>query len=358
MIPSPDPTHTRSPLTQPVSLFRGAYDTTVIETVPLQTVLARIRTGDYHRDIARMRPLKATDEPAYKRQKAQLIAFTPACALTTRDKDVPWTEKLQGCTGLVHFDIDHVRDVHTLKAHLRQQPSLVFAFVSPGGDGLKLGIAATGITDPETYRRAWQYVHTDLQGTLTALDPDAILTCDLLIKYVGALCFVSDDPMLYMNPHAEATLVPPPTTPPAPAPPEPQRRGVRVVVTDQRQRYAQHALDTAIHMLDASHDGSRHRVRCKVGYLIGGYISGGVLDEAEALATLEPAVRRNTQHFTAAWRTVLACLAAGKATAIRYDDLERARQDWLRSQGVGTLSENSPPPVGMIQKVRVASWHI
>ena len=114
---------------------------------------------------------------------------------------------------------------------------------------------------------------------------------------------------------------------------------------------------TAIRMLDASADGSRHQVRCKVGYLLGGYISGGVLDEAEALATLEAAVRRNTQHFPAAWRTVLACIAAGKGAAIRYGDLERARRTWLRSQGVGTLSEISPPPRRYIKKVRVASWH-
>ena len=52
------------------------------------------------------------------------------------------------------------------KPTCRQHPSLVFAFTSPGGDGLKLGIAATGITNPETYRHAWQHVHGDLQGLL------------------------------------------------------------------------------------------------------------------------------------------------------------------------------------------------
>ena len=210
-------TDTDTIVAHPVSLFRGVSDTTVVETVPLQTVLERIRTGVYRAAIAPLQALKATDEAAYTAQKAQLLAFTPACALTTRAKDVPWETKLQGCTGLAHFDIDHVRDVHALKAHLRQHPAMVFVFTSPGGDGLKCGVAATGITDAATYHHVWRQVFAALKTTLAALDPDATLI-DTHVKYLHALCFVSDDPTLYLNPHAVPMEVPPPPPPATDAP--------------------------------------------------------------------------------------------------------------------------------------------
>ena len=100
-------------------------------------------------------------------------------------------------------------------------------------------------------------------------------------------------------------------------------------------------------MLDASTDGNRHFIRRKVGYLIGGYISGGLLSESEALSALEPAVRRNTKHLTAAWKTLTACLEAGKAKAIRFDDLEHARIAWRQT----TFPEKSGAPSHLMVEV-------
>ena len=77
----PDPTLPRSPLTQPVSLFQGAYDTTVVETVALQTVLSVFAWGTTPAILPGCGPSKQRIR-SYKRPERALLAFTPACALT------------------------------------------------------------------------------------------------------------------------------------------------------------------------------------------------------------------------------------------------------------------------------------
>jgi hypothetical protein len=152
-------------------------------------------------------------EAAYKRAKEQSLAFTPCCALRTRDKDATWDQKLIACTGLVHLDLDQLDDPETLKAALAQDPAVAFAFVSPSGRGLKLGIAATGIEGPESYKHAWSVMVDHVQQA----HPSVHVNVDQQVKFLHALCYVSDDPALYLNPDAVAMVIPPPR--PRPSPP-------------------------------------------------------------------------------------------------------------------------------------------
>jgi Primase C terminal 2 (PriCT-2)/VirE N-terminal domain len=202
-----------SSLSERVSLFQGAADTRVLETVPLGTILERIKSGAYRDRISTLRQHKATpNEVAYREGKKLLPAFTPGCALRTRKKDVPWEQKLVSTTNTVHYDIDAVDDPVALKARLATHPAVVYAFVSPGW-GVKVGVAATGITDPHSYQRAWHVALTRLKQSF----PDLTITEDEHVKYLHALCFVSDDPDLYVNPNAIPLDIPPA----APEPPEP-----------------------------------------------------------------------------------------------------------------------------------------
>jgi hypothetical protein len=196
-----------------VSLFHGSTDTTVYDMPSLTTVLEQIHDGTYRHHIERLRHLLATGTTqSYKRAKATSVAFTPCCALTTRDKDTSWEEKLLSCTGLVHLDIDELDDPEALKAQLLQHPSLVFAFTSPSGKGLKLGYAATPITGPEDYKQAWQHSVTLLKD----VHPSLTITEDRHVKYLHALCYVSWDPHLYLTSDAQPLMVPPPAPPQRP----------------------------------------------------------------------------------------------------------------------------------------------
>ena len=171
----------------------------------LSFVLGQIRDGFYAETIASLRASKPhLSEAAYKAQKAKLPSFTPCCTLSTRDKDVPIGDKLLTCTGLVHLDFDHLDDPEALKAQLRQEQALAFAFVSPSGDGLKVGLAATGIADDATYKHAWRQVVAQLEARYPGLKASR----DRAISYINALCFVSDDPAIYVNPDAVPLVIP------------------------------------------------------------------------------------------------------------------------------------------------------
>src|SRR5712691_10900062 len=195
-----------NPLDSNISVFQGV-DVNVVETIPLGAMLERIRNGTYRDCIAQLRQYKTTsDEAAYKAAKARLISFTPCCALTSRKKTVPWAQKLASVSGLAHFDFDGVPDPAGLKQSLATNPATVCAFVSPSGAGIKACIAVEGIQGPDTYRAPWAYVLRRLQTAY----PDLAISTDEKIKYMGALCFVSDDPAAYINPDAVPLALPSP----------------------------------------------------------------------------------------------------------------------------------------------------
>ena len=188
-----------------VSVFRGVKATDVVETVPLRDVLRRIQDGTYREAIAQVRWQRERSDGAYKRAKAALLSFTPCCALRTRAQRVPWSEKLISTTRCVHFDFDNVPDPAVLKSGLAANPATVFAFISPSEDGVKANIAVEGITDAESYKQAWRVVLRRLKKAY----PDLYIRQDEHVKFLHALCFVSDDPDIYVNPDAVPLALPP-----------------------------------------------------------------------------------------------------------------------------------------------------
>src|SRR5215510_14799716 len=183
-------------LDREVSLFKGSYDTSVTETLPLGTVLDRIQHGHYAGYVKQLRQTLTTKgEKAYQAEKEHSIAFTLCCSLTTRDKDRDWKQRLLACTWLVQLDCDKLDDPEALKAALAQNPHVAFVFTSPRGNGLKVGIAATPITDDDTYKHAWAFVVQTMQETY----PGVHINIDTHVKFLHALCYMSHVPALYRN---------------------------------------------------------------------------------------------------------------------------------------------------------------
>ena len=196
------PEHQNQPkgiLDQHVSVFARVQDKVPLRRMPLGEVLEQIRGGTYAAAIAKLRASRShlTDKD-YRAAKAKLKSFTPCCTLRTRDQKVALADKLIACTNVVHLDIDHVQDLAGTRAHLEQEPSLAFCFVSTSGDGLKTGFAATGIVDAGTYKHAWHQVVRDLEARVPGLKASR----DDQVSYLSALCFVSHDAHAYINPDA------------------------------------------------------------------------------------------------------------------------------------------------------------
>jgi hypothetical protein len=193
-----------SVLDVPVSVFRGVQTDTPCETPLLSDMLTRIGQGVYRGEIAHLRRiLTEQGEKAYKRTQERLLAMTPACTLRTRDRKIPVQDKVVQVTNIVHYDLDNLADHEAVKAQLRTHPSVAFVFTSPRGNGLKIGVAASSITT-QNYKRAWETILRELKQHVA----DGTFIEDKGIKYVNALCFISDDAGLYMNPQAVPIQVP------------------------------------------------------------------------------------------------------------------------------------------------------
>lgn len=306
-----------------VNLYRDSTHPTPIETLSLAEALAHIHDGMYQRRIAWLR--RATPD-AYRTAKRHLPAMT-LCGTFAPRRGIAY---LQQHGGVVHGDLDHLDDVEAVKQRLAADPHVVYAFVSPSGAGLKVGIHVTPVADDAAYKRGWQaaaaYCH-DAYG----------LTWDPSGKDISRLCYVSWDPALYSNLDAEVFDIPPT---PIPAPRPPQRsvpfRGSRAY------GYAERAIQTATQMIESAELGTRHHTRLRAARLLGGYIGGGLLSEARALGALMQALIGQTEDFDRALETVVDGLEYGKTHPITLDALEAARQAWIDEHA----PDRHHPPAG------------
>jgi hypothetical protein len=306
-----------TPLAAYVSVFEGSTNTTPVATVPLATVLQRIQEGRYRGFVEQLRHTRATQgDEAYTHAKRHSIAFTPAGTFTQRNN-----ASLETPSGCLNLDMDDVPDLNHTRATLGADPHLLYMFVSPSGIGLKLGIHVSGYTDAATYRHAWLAIERYLVETY----PDVAVNNDGQCKDIARLCYVSWDSDLYSNTHAVPFVVPP-VEPPAPKA-TPRTRPVHLP-EDHRTRFAEQAIATAVKILDASVDGIRDQQRLKASRLLGGYIAGGVLSEADAQAGLAAAVERNTTNVQRAWRVIARGLQYGEAAPIYLTDLEAEYERW------------------------------
>lgn len=333
-----------TPFDAQVSLFRGATDAHPVRTLTIGAVLTAIQTGSYRAPIERLRHLHTSrGQAVYNAAKQRLDAVTFGGTFAPKRSKTTLVQH----SGLVHGDLDHLNDLQVMKQTLCADASTAYCFISPSGDGLKLGVPVAPVADDEAYKHAWQTIADYFQQHYGVL-------WDRSGKDICRLCFVSWDPELYVNTAAQ----------PFPIPPVPQaapRWHTSPVIRpalpgDRRDWYARHALDTAVKMIDASTPGNRHFWRCKAAYLLGGYIGGGLLAADEARAALEAAVARNTAHFTHAMKTIDVCLAAGMQDAISLADLERQRRQWRATHWHTRIK----PWTGQLRTVapeEIPSWH-
>jgi hypothetical protein len=335
---------TQPPLAALVSVFQGSTNTTPVEKIPLADVLQCIQDGTYQQDVERLRHLLATAGKArYDAAKRRLVAFTPAGVFAQRAN-----AKLTTPSGLLNFDFDHPPHLADAKARLIEDLWVVYAFISPSGDGLKVAVWSDGIVDDVTYKHAWGTVLQYFERTY----PDLAIANDSHCKDISRLCYVSWDPDLHVNPDALLYAVPR-YRPPAPKPKSTRQLPSTPLPADRQKRYAQQAIKTATEMIDASipptatSAGTRHETRLKASRLLGGYIAGDILTCAEACTTLQEAVTRNTDDVPRSMRTIADGLAYGQQAAITLDQLEAERLDWYQAHRATLVvhqNSSTPPP--------------
>ncbi len=195
-----------------VTLYKDAFDK-IGETRTIAKCLENIRTlPTLAKRIAELRPLyrkaeelrpfkddggeaKAAYErakDAYDEAKKKLPAVTFSGTFTKRG-----IAGLAKYTGIIQADLDHLKekgfDIGELESRVSLDLHVAFCFVSPSGDGLKIGIRVT--TGAEHHMEAFLGMQRYFVATYGVKPDDAC-------KDVSRLCFLSSDPALHINAHA------------------------------------------------------------------------------------------------------------------------------------------------------------
>jgi hypothetical protein len=309
-----------------VNRFRHRFESTPIETLTLAQALETIRTGHYQSEVRVVRAILAhRGKAAYDKTKAQLPAFTFGGTFAPSRGNA----HLQQHSGIVHGDLDHLADVEAVKHAICADPHTVYAFVSPSGAGLKVGVHVPIAADDAAYKHAWHSARTVYEQRYGG-------TWDPSGKDVSRLCYVSHDRDLFWNPAAKMFDVPPA---PIPEPRAPQRSVSRQGHT--HQGYAERAIDTAVRMIQTAGLGTRHHARLRAARLLGGYIAGGLLSHDQAYGALAQALVGHTDDLDRALKTVQDGLAYGAAHPITLEALEAERHAWLNARR--STSRNEQP---------------
>jgi hypothetical protein len=187
-----------------VSIFADVRDTHP-KHIGLSEVMEGIKNGRWHTQIQETRRLffawkavcpsvdskDSAEAQAYDAYKRTLPAF--CVSGTAKDRKEPMEH-----SGLLQIDCDKVgSDLDALRQKLKEDKHVAFGFVSPSGNGLKLGLAVDGGRHTESFEAAERYFreHYNVQ-----IDPK--------VKDRLRLCFVSHDPNLWTNPDAVPLPIP------------------------------------------------------------------------------------------------------------------------------------------------------
>jgi putative DNA primase/helicase len=160
--------------------------------VPLESALQDIRSGKHKTQIEQVR---AAYKEGGKKQAGQLKKHLPAILFSGR-----FSERndagIQQHSGILVADLDELsrEDIAALRDKLKEDPHVLFVFLSPTGSGLKVGFKVPADAD----RHADSFV-TVAFHVKEAYGEDIDPAC----KNLSRLCFVSHDPDLHINWEAE-----------------------------------------------------------------------------------------------------------------------------------------------------------
>lgn len=190
--------HSQGPLSILVSTVANANATHTTD-VTVGAVLERIKSGTYSNQITKIREVykaavEAGEDPkaAVRPFKQRLVGVMWSGRFSSRQK--PVDSRLVDYSGYLCADLDELGDtIDEVRSALIKSPHVFALFESPTGEGLKALFPVPN--DQSKHLESFQAI----------LDHVAKLTgcvIDLACKDPSRLCFVSDDPDLYLNEHA------------------------------------------------------------------------------------------------------------------------------------------------------------
>ena len=175
------------------SLIRNVKAKFSAETVNLGTFVNRIQRGAWKDKILLLRREQISNPEKAERIKLNL----PAAKVHGVFKGKTAAD-LETCSGLICLDFDNVggkEAIHSLKTSVSKHPSVVCAFTSPSGNGLKVVFASDSESVAE-HNQCWTAAQEVFAGYIA---PSSSTILDRSPRNIAAYCFVSYDPDIFIN---------------------------------------------------------------------------------------------------------------------------------------------------------------
>jgi hypothetical protein len=182
------------------SLVRNIKAQFSAKTISLRTFVEGVRTGRWRDKVTQVRKTLHSNLAKSKRDKSNLPAAKFHGVFSgNRAAD------LVNCSGLICLDFDDVgggEAIGSLKASVSEEPSVVCAFVSPSGEGLKV-VIVSGAESVDEHKECWNAAKDVFTGYV---DPQSSAKLDSAPSNISGNCFVSYDPDIYLNEAAQPFL--------------------------------------------------------------------------------------------------------------------------------------------------------
>ena len=167
-----------------VSIYSTARDNVGAAT-SLMEVLDGIRNGRWRKEIEAIRQVKAQGDAAAYREKK--VALLPGATISGLFRPTRAKDRLEVHSGYVVLDFDHVDRPAELRGLAQDSPSTLTAFVSPGGDGVKVVVAVSPVpVSAAEHEAAWRTADATYAEVLSQQS-------DAACKDVCRLTFVAFD---------------------------------------------------------------------------------------------------------------------------------------------------------------------
>jgi predicted P-loop ATPase len=225
-----------------VTVFKNIKQTEGGEDFLLSDVMDAVKGGHWKKKINYYRSLPENNESeikAKKTAKTSLPYFTGSGTFSKR-KDTG----LKAHSGRLILDIDYVEDPEEVKKMVGADPFTEYCFTSVGGEG----VAVIVKIDPTRHLESWKALSVYYKNAFG-------LPVDKATKDLSRARFVSYDPKLIYNENS------------------------RVFILQSKADTIKNRCKKLI--VDAP-SGEVHNNLIKSSRLMGGYIAGGLIDEAEA----------------------------------------------------------------------------
>ena len=316
-------------MNQQVTLVPTTFQPDAMTTPTLQSILKDIKQGKYAKPITAYREaLKRANAAkelldADKENKALLQSHgdlskrakkmkgnLPAFLHGTFAPSVNEEHYIAGTAERLIIDVDTINPdkLSALINKLTKIECVAFAFKSPSGNGIKIGINVSPIVNNDHCGQIYEVARKFIFGV------DPALIADESCKNIGRFCYVSDDKDTHINldqsiplggtEFNEALVI-------AVAVPPSVLNGELMPVDPDTSELC--CIKVSAMILNAP-DGGCHAARLRTGTLAGGYVAGGLVDVAEIMAALRRASdKRDPTGETSAteWKAVTDGYAEG-----------------------------------------------